>query len=77
MKVEDISLLATALALILGTIGGVPQIKRWITPRPHLKIVKAEVGKEPSKNRHTLHVEVLNEKKWWRRDSDALDVVAG
>jgi len=75
-KTEDIYLIVSAFALVLAAIGGIPQIRRWITPKPKLKIVETRIEEMPAENRNILHLEVQNEKKWWRRGCDATDVVA-
>ena len=71
---QDIYLIATALALVLGAIGGVPQILKWFKPKPHLRIIEAEVQQTQEKNKYILHLKILNEARWLRRTSDATDV---
>ena len=75
MTVDDILRIITALLSIFGAIGGIPQIIRWLRAKPHLK-VNARFEKLLEENYYKLHIEVLNEKKLWKRNKDATDVMA-
>lgn len=75
IKPEDIYLIISALALALGAVGGVPQIMRWMKPKPRLRIAKARIEEKPG-SRINIHLEVENERSWWRRNSDATYVTA-
>jgi hypothetical protein len=71
---QDIYLLVSALALALGAVGGIPQILRWLKPKPSLKIMEVEIQRTEKENHYKLHLKVINEIKWWRRRSDAKGV---
>lgn len=75
MKTEDIYLIVSAIALALGAVGGIPEIMRWTKPKPRLRITKARI-ETMKDHRIKIHLEVKNEQKWWRRNSDASDVAA-
>ena len=76
MRFQNTQLIITTLLAILGAIGGIPQIIHWIKPKPHLKITIARIEKIPNEDKIKLHLEIENEAKWWRRNSDAAYVVA-
>ena len=77
MAYEDIALLFVLLLGLLGFVGGIPQIFRWIKPKAHLKIIKAAISKFPDDNfRYQMHLEIANETKLLERNSDASDVTA-
>lgn len=72
---ESIYLIVSAIALGFGAVGGIPQIMRWMSRKPRLKIVESKIeGLQESRIR--IHLEVKNEKKWWGRNSDATYVTA-
>jgi len=75
MKAEDIYLILSAFAVTIGAIGGIPQIMRWFKPKPNLKISKVFIEKKPDE-KINIHLEVKNERKWWRRNQDAKYVEA-
>jgi hypothetical protein len=77
MAYEDIGLLLFIALGLLGVVGGMPQIFRWIKPKAHLKIIKAEFSKFPDDNfRYQIHLEIENETKLLERNSDASNVTA-
>lgn len=71
---QDVYVIVSALALALGAIGGIPQIFRWFTPKPSLKITELQLRGTERKNNYLLHLKVLNEAKWWRKNADAKHV---
>lgn len=75
IRLEDIYLIVSALALALGAVGGIPQIMRWLRPKPRLKITKANIEGSPE-SRIRIDIEVKNEEKWWGRNRDATFVTA-
>jgi|YelNatPaOPRAMG01_1025707.scaffolds.fasta_scaffold12869_4 hypothetical protein len=75
MTFDDVLRIITSLLAILGAIGGIPQLIRWLRPKPHVKI-SSRIEDLPEENCHKLHIEVLNEKKWWKRNKDAMHVIA-
>jgi hypothetical protein len=77
MAYEDIGLLLVIASGLLGVVGGMPQIFRWIKPKAHLKIIKAAISKFPDDNfRYQIHLEIENEIKLLERNSDASNVTA-
>jgi len=75
IKLEDILLIVSAIALVLGAVGGVPEIVRWTKPKPRLRIAKSRVEKSEG-SRIVIDLEVQNEQKWWRKTADATYVTA-
>lgn len=75
MTIDDIIRIITTILAVLGSIGGIPQAIQWLRPKPHLKM-KPIIEDLTEENYHMLHIEVLNEKKWWKRNKDARHVVA-
>ena len=77
MAYEEIELLLVSVLGLLGVVGGIPQIFRWIKPKPHLKIIKATISKLPHDNyTYQIHLEIENETKLWRRNGDASNITA-
>ncbi len=75
MKPEDMYIIISAIALLLGAVGGIPEIIRWTKPKPCLRITKLRVEKS-DESRIEIDLEVGNEQKWWRRTADATHVKA-
>lgn len=73
--IEDVLRVITSFLAALGAIGGIPQLIRWLRPKPHLKI-NARIEDLPEENYHKLIIEIMNEKKWWKRNKDATHVIA-
>lgn len=79
---ENFYLIVSMVALILGAIGGIPQILRWFEAKPRLRIVDVKIGKywqsKEEKNAIGLGYDVVieNEKKFWGRNRDATKVEA-
>ena len=78
MAYDSVALAIVAMLLgFLGLLGGIPQMLRWIKPRPHLKITNATVLKIPNENyKFQLHFEVENERKSWKRSGAASNVTS-
>jgi hypothetical protein len=70
--------LAAAIILgVLGAFGGVPQILRWLKPKPRLKITAADISRLQAENyKYQVHLEVENQTRLWRRNGDATNVTA-
>jgi hypothetical protein len=77
MTYDGIELLLISILGLLGVVGGIPQMSRWIKPKPHLKIFKATISKQPNDNyKYQMHLEIKNEVKLGRRNGDASNVNA-
>lgn len=77
MLYGSVVLIIVAVLGILGLLGGIPQLLRWIKPKPHLKISNVAVLKLPTENyKFKLHFEVENELKSWKRCGDASNVTS-
>lgn len=76
MAFDSIEIGALTILGFLGLVGGIPQLLKWITPKPHLKINDATINRIPNEN-HKFHLqlEVENERKSWKRNCDASDLV--
>ena len=75
MAYDGFELLLFSVLGLLGVVGGVPQVFRWIKPKPHLKIVEVTISKLPDDNyKNQVHLEVANEAKLWTRNGDASNV---
>ncbi len=73
----SIELIFIAVLAILGAAGGVPQMIRWIKPKPHLKITKGTISKLPDDNyKYQIHLEIENQSKLLQRSGDASNVTA-
>ncbi len=67
----------SAIALALAATGGVPEIRRFMIPRPRLKVTIGEVTRTPQvTGSYNVRVTVLNERKRLRRTTDAENIVA-
>jgi hypothetical protein len=45
-------------------------------PKPRLRILKASITKMPNEDfKHNIHLEVENQKNWWRKNCDASNVM--
>jgi hypothetical protein len=74
--VDTFELAVIALLAILSAVGGIPHLIQWVKQRPHLKIINPSIAKQTSDNfRYSLHLEVENERKWWRKSGDASNIV--
>ena len=71
-----ISPVVSAIALVLAATGGVPEIRRFMSPRPRLKVTIGGVTRTSQPMGYAVRVTVLNEKKRFRRTTDAENVVA-
>jgi hypothetical protein len=58
---------------LFGFLGGIPEIKKWIKPSPHLKITKLE-ALHMSEKGATISWTVQNQKMLLKRNSEATDV---
>ncbi len=65
-----------ALVTILSVLGGIPHLLRLIKPKPHLKIIQSTITKLPNDSfRYGIHLEIENQTKWWKRSSDASNLI--
>jgi hypothetical protein len=73
--IESIGVLFAIIFGFLGFLGGVPELKRWLVPRPHLRItiLKKSVNYE-GKSLHFAY-EVENKRNPFTRNADATDLV--
>jgi hypothetical protein len=61
---------------ILSMAGGIPHLLQWVRHKPHLKITKATIAKQINDDfRYHVHLEVENQRTWWRRSGDASNVL--
>jgi hypothetical protein len=61
---------------VLSAVGSIPHLLQWLKLKPHLKIVKAIIEKQPDdNNRYSIHLEVENQSKWWRKNGDATNIM--
>lgn len=75
MAYNGFEILLFSVLGLLSVAGGVPQIFRWIKPKPHLKIVNVSISKQPDdKYKNQIHLEVENEARFWTRNGDASNV---
>ncbi len=75
MALESIELFVVAVSLLFGLLGGVPQIVRWIKPKPTLAIGDAKISRLPDENyKYRFHLEVENKKLSFRRNGDASNI---
>jgi hypothetical protein len=75
MPYENVVLSLIALLGVLGAVGGIPQMLRWVKIKPHLRIKNATISKLPNENyKFQLQFEVENERKTLTRNGDASNV---
>ncbi len=75
MAIESIEVLVVSISLIFGLAGGIPQIFRWIKPKPTLAIVDAKISRLPDENyKYRFHLEVENKKLSTRRNGAASNI---
>src|SRR6266571_1731431 len=67
----------STLALVLGGVGGIPELRRSMKPKSYLKVTLGEITPTAQPMGHSMNVTVLNQKKKVRRSMDAMDVIAG
>jgi hypothetical protein len=75
MEFTDFYSIISFLALILGAIGGIPQIMRWSKPKPKLRITRFVI-KERTERGFGMSIRVENVENWYRRNADATYVKA-
>jgi hypothetical protein len=68
--------LISTVALALGAIGGIPEIRRSLDPRSLLKVSVGQVTRTAQPMGYSVQVTVLNQKKRLRRTMDAVNVVS-
>ena len=67
----------SAIALALAATGGVPEIRRFMFPRPRLKVMIGNVTRtSQTTGGYNLQVTVLNQRKRLRRTTDAENIIA-
>jgi hypothetical protein len=77
MAYDSIELIVIAVIALLGAAGGIPQIFRWIKPKPHLKITEGTISRLPNDNyKYQIKLEVENQSKLLQRNGDASNVTA-
>jgi hypothetical protein len=68
--------IVSALALTLGAIGGIPEIRRSINPKSFLKVRLGTVTSTAQPMGYSIGITVHNQKKILRRNMDAMSVTA-
>jgi hypothetical protein len=75
MAFDTIEMFVVSVSLFIGLVGGVPQILKWIKPKPNLTITKATISRLPEENyKYRFHLEVENKKASFRRNGDASNI---
>jgi hypothetical protein len=75
--VETVEVVLFSILALLGVAGAVPHFLHWIRSKPYLKIVKASIDKQSAGDfRYLVHLEVENQRRWWRKNGDASNVLA-
>ena len=73
---DTIETVLLACVAVLSVVGAAPHLFQWIRRTPTLSIIKASVERQSSdKLGYHVHLEVENQKKWWKRNGDASNVV--
>lgn len=72
---ESAYLIVSTIALVVGAIGGIPQIIRFVKPKPQLRISDTIIEGLPEK-RIRIVFNLENKEKRWRKNADATNVIA-
>ena len=74
---NELVLIVIGILGVLGVFGGIPQILKWLKPKPRLRITAADISRLQAENyKYEVHLEVENETRFWRRNGDATNVTA-
>ena len=79
MDTQTIGVIIASVLGIIGAVGGVPQLIKWAAPKPHLKLILANIkplSDDPAlrDDKQVLHFTVENVRKSSGRNADATEV---